>query len=975
MLKSLYIIKIDSRSRGQMVKNKKDAQNELHKINDLQQQLNQLTPEGIDREIRKKWSRIKTEKSIADLKKLPVELLDLVSKESLFIEQLIQEGIDNIYSASMNENHSGQDLNIANEFSEAYTAHLFPSLGRSDEIQLELIKLLISYEEQREDIKTFKEDAVYMISSCKEQLDIIIEQDTNGLFRLFQNKEKRNEVDQAKEYIQSNQLKIDLIARRLEGSNMLSIPNSLALKAFEEKRADYYAQIKELTNYQPDTLISNLPYYQRDKLSEFEMTLSNLSSDVMDERIKEQWEEVKQPRVQEELENMSLSVLNLENSDPYSIVTFRSHGYGNMYDMVNQDKRMLMHSGMFLEKKLERLYQDVQEIVASIRYKLFPRFNPDSLRPAEVELLKLIYTRIQLNEKIKEIQADYDDLSSRLINNLVILEELDTNPYDRLFQEAEIIEQVQQVKKDILNDVRKIYALVAEMNHLTDIRVTNPQVKIDFAKNSASYYAVIESITGTKESYTSSGLPDFIVSKVNEFDLDTTGLDGTLRPYQEFGTKYALYNKRTLLGDEMGLGKTMQAIAMMNHLHRNGHSHSLVIVPLSVMANWKREIKKWSALKVYEYHRSNGERQRDEALLDWKEVGGVMLTTYGHAQRFERSDMKELDCLVVDEAHYVKNPEAKRSKLVYKISNMAEYILYMTGTPLENHVREMQQLVSVLNPELSDQFNDQMDLQDPENFKKFVSVVYLRRKRDDVLQELPDIETVEMWSDFSPIEQEYYDDAVRLGLSGLMKMRRAGFYGQKPSQSEKLEQLLDICYEANENGHKVLVFSYFKSVLNLVREHLGDRTFEVISGDVPNNRRQEIIDEFREAKAGSVLISQIEAGGVGLNIQAANIVILCEPQWKPSTENQAISRVYRMGQTRNVIVYRLLTEKSIDETMMEILGHKTDIFNLYARDSDVADAYDRRAATSEVTETKSRNKVFEIEKKRLEEKEKVLIEV
>ena len=158
-----------------MVKNKKDAQNELHKINDLQQQLNQLTPEGIDREIRKKWSHIKTEKSIADLKKLPVELLDLVSKESLFIEQLIQEGIDNIYSASMNENHSGQYLNIANEFSEAYTAHLFPSLGQSDEIQLELIKLLISYEEQREDIKTFKEDAVYMISSYKQQLDIIIE--------------------------------------------------------------------------------------------------------------------------------------------------------------------------------------------------------------------------------------------------------------------------------------------------------------------------------------------------------------------------------------------------------------------------------------------------------------------------------------------------------------------------------------------------------------------------------------------------------------------------------------------------------------------------------------------------------------------------------------------------------------------------------------------------------------------------------
>src|SRR5699024_3319191 len=99
-----------------------------------------------------------------------------------------------------------------------------------------------------------------------------------------------------------------------------------------------------------------------------------------------------------------------------------------------------------------------------------------------------------------------------------------------------------------------------------------------------------------------------------------------------------------------------------------------------------------------------------------------------------------------------------------------------------------------------------------------------------------------------------------------------------------------------ENGHKVIVFSFFKDVLNVVHDHLEGRTYDVISGDVPNSRRQEIIDDFSNGEDGAVLISQITAGGVGLNIQAANIVILCEPQWKPSIENQAISRAYRMGQ-------------------------------------------------------------------------------
>src|SRR5699024_641527 len=137
-------------------------------------------------------------------------------------------------------------------------------------------------------------------------------------------------------------------------------------------------------------------------------------------------------------------------------------------------------------------------------------------------------------------------------------------------------------------------------------------------------------------------------------------------------------------------------------------------------------------------------------------------------------------------------------------------------------------------------------------------------------------------------------------------------------------------------GKNVLVLLLVRDVISIGKKNLRKKSYETIKGDVSNNKRQEIIDEFTNGPKGSVLVSQITAGGVGLNIQAANIVILCEPQWKPSTEEQAISRAYRMGQSRNVVVYRLLTEESIDESMLELLGEKSELFDLYARESNVA---------------------------------------
>jgi len=254
-----------------------------------------------------------------------------------------------------------------------------------------------------------------------------------------------------------------------------------------------------------------------------------------------------------------------------------------------------------------------------------------------------------------------------------------------------------------------------------------------------------------------------------------------------------------------------------------------------------------------------------------------------------------------------------------------------------------------------------LHLLQPNEFKQVVATVYLRRNRKDVLMELPDLEVIPLWMNFGEQEEQYYYQAVMEGK--LMSMRRAAWQGGTPENSPKLEKLLEICEEAADNGHKVFVFSFFKDVINIIQQHLRGRTFEAITGDVPNARRQEIIDEFTKAEPGSVLISQITAGGVGLNIQAANIVVLCEPQWKPSIEEQAISRAYRMGQSRNVIVYRLLTEESIDVTMLEVLGQKANLFDLYARDSDVASL---SLKEPEEAEESVKQKVLKLEKERVQ---------
>ena len=455
----------------------------------------------------------------------------------------------------------------------------------------------------------------------------------------------------------------------------------------------------------------------------------------------------------------------------------------------------------------------------------------------------------------------------------------------------------------------------------------------DFEKHSADYFSTLSRIVGSQESPKAARgfLTDDLATRVADQQLDETHLRVSLRGYQSFGARFALAQRRVVLGDEMGCGKTVEAIAALAHLRAEGAKYFLVVCPASVLVNWMREVASHSSLRPHRLHGT----ERDASLRSWVRNGGVGVTTFEALRGIDVPPQIEVSMLVVDEAHYVKNPDTIRSAAVRAWSDRVERVLFLTGTPMENRVEEFRNLVDYLQPELVSSIGEIDAVAGSEAFRRAVGPAYLRRNQEDVLTELPELVQVDEWDDLGAEDAEAYREAV--AARSFMAMRRAAYASADPASCAKLRRLVEIADEAGENGRKVVVFSYFRDVLDLVCATLGERAVGPLTGAVPPTRRQEMVDQFAQKKGHAVLVSQIQAGGVGLNMQAASVVILCEPQVKPTLETQAIARAHRMGQIRRVQVHRLLATDSVDQRMLEILETKKELFDSYARRSDTAE--------------------------------------
>ncbi|WP_439428042.1 DEAD/DEAH box helicase [Micromonospora sp. LA-10] len=452
----------------------------------------------------------------------------------------------------------------------------------------------------------------------------------------------------------------------------------------------------------------------------------------------------------------------------------------------------------------------------------------------------------------------------------------------------------------------------------------------DFLARPADYFAMLAELGFVIEDEKASqgDLPEEIIQAVRDQALDGEHLTASLRGYQSFGARFALVQRKVIIGDEMGLGKTVEAIAVLAHLHSRGKTHFLVVCPAAVVTNWVREVSSKSKLRVCRVHGP----ERERAARTWVRDGGVAVTTYETLAWWERAlrDLRDLACVVVDEAHYIKNPQAQRTIRTKRLVERSERAILLTGTPLENRVDEFRNLASYVRPDLTVEASDLS----PRTFRRQIAPAYLRRNQEDVLTELPELIEVEEWLPLSGADSSRYRGAVERG--NFMEMRQAAML--EGAQSTKMQRLIEIVREAEENERRVIVFSHFREVLGLVARSLPGPVFGPLTGSVPAAQRQQMVDQFSSARHGAVLVAQIVAGGVGLNIQSASVVVICEPQLKPTTEAQAIARAHRMAQVQSVQVHRLLSEDGVDQRITEILARKKQIFDEFARVSDMADS-------------------------------------
>jgi len=636
-------------------------------------------------------------------------------------------------------------------------------------------------------------------------------------------------------------------------------------------------------------------------------------------------------KLKAELESMSVDMLS-QGKQGIRVSYLKDAGINNIYELSQLSQVRIEALEGIGAQGAGKIYTLTESIVENTRKKMSVRIQVDSPSNADDTLIRALYQLI-VHGDMREVmvplyQANHKDVTKEIA---------------KATKASGAMSWFFASKKEREESISAISSLTARLsgeygdktrfddyNAVMTADIT--ECRAHFRENSAKYYATLEKYCKYLNTSTpqKAGLPEELVKEIEAVELDLSGLNATLRSYQEFGVKYAVHQKRTLLGDEMGLGKTIQAIATMIALKASGKYHFMVVCPASVLINWCREIGKFSSLEVTKIHGAD-----EAALRHWRENGDVAVTTYESISRFDLPEKFTFDYLVVDEAHYVKNPDAQRTVAMKKLLDKTEGVLYMSGTPLVNRVDEMCFLVECLQPQIAARLESVKNVSTADQFRSELSPVYLRRVREDVLKELPDLIEKEQWCELGTAEKSIYREAVASG--NLMAIRQVSWQVSDLKDSSKAMRLLEICETAKEQGRKVIVFSFFRNTLDKVHTLFGKRCSETISGDISPAKRQEIIDKFNAAEPGAILVSQVQAGGTGLNIQAASVVVFCEPQLTPAIESQAIARAYRMGQTRDVQVHRLLADDTIDERMLEILSSKQKEFDSFADDSVVGD--------------------------------------
>ena len=439
----------------------------------------------------------------------------------------------------------------------------------------------------------------------------------------------------------------------------------------------------------------------------------------------------------------------------------------------------------------------------------------------------------------------------------------------------------------------------------------------------------------------------FDLTHPEEFPLPQLQVKADLRDYQETGVKWLSmldkYGFGGILADDMGLGKTLQTISFLSS-RIDDSKKVLILAPSSLIYNWSDEFAKFAphldVAVVYGL-----KNVRDELIAEKHQI---TITSYASfRQDVEEYKDNHFQYLILDEAQVMKNDQTKIAQYLRDFE--VEHTYALSGTPIENNLGELWSIFQIVMPGLLPSKKEFLKLP-AEKVARYIKPFVMRRKKEDVLQELPDLIEVAYRNELADSQKTIYlallkqmqdriihatEDEINRSkieiLSGLMRLRQICdtpklFMEDYEGESGKLESLRELLEQIQDGNRRVLIFSQFRGMLDIIESELEKMEMESfkITGSTPAKERQDMTTSFNDGQRSAFLIS-LKAGGVGLNLTGADTVILVDLWWNPAVEAQAIGRAHRIGQERNVEVYRMITRGTIEEKIQELQESKRNL--------------------------------------------------
>lgn len=630
----------------------------------------------------------------------------------------------------------------------------------------------------------------------------------------------------------------------------------------------------------------------------------------------------------------------------------------------NQLLNMLIRTGFMLDQEKNRLVlvnnDKIYEFLSQEMEKYLKKFEvlvTDRFKEREIRKSEKVSIGVKIENNLLDIDFSKFDISDSEIQKIMEHYRL-KKKYYRLKNGAFLELEGNQNLEFIENITRDIDLSYSKMKN----------GKIELPVYRAFYLEKIleknELISVKNENY-EKFVENLTQNSIDENLTLPSNLKGNLRTYQKVGYSWMKtlddYGLGGILADDMGLGKTVQLLAVIcDYVNKNKKGRpSLVVCPSSLSLNWQNEIEKFTeGIQSLVIHGTLEERQRQIASIPKYHV---VITSYELLKRdleeYQKYDY-QFKYIIADEAQYIKNNNTRNAKAIKAMKADTRFAL--TGTPIENSLSELWSIFDFIMPGYLFSYKKFKELYETaivrgeddyttDKLKKLISPFILRRIKGEVLKELPD-KTISILNSRmaeeqrniylsylaqakKDVQEEIRENGIEKSqikiLALLTRLRQicchpSLFIENYKGESGKLNQCIEIVKEAVGAGHKILLFSGYTSMLQIIEKQLQEEniTYRKLTGQTNVNDRIDLVNEFNEDKEIKVFLISLKTGGTGLNLTGADMVIHYDPWWNLSAENQATDRSYRIGQKRNVQVYKLITKDSIEEKIYDLQKKK-----------------------------------------------------